>query len=235
MKKFLSFLMKFFVFFLVLSLLFSLPQLLMGHTSHMMSSHFILLPILFLVIIFILGGVSAMFFKSKSKKEEKIDLPPLTKEKEAHYLKAGLSTDDIDFFRETMNQARLYILLLEDNMNKSSKLRAINMRTHAVKAAKSCFKQIVDNPQKLHLANHFLYTHLPNLVTATDNFLTIDNYTLKNKEAYQSLDEATQIIEQLSQLIALDYNSLVAEDLEKMQEDLAVAKETLKNTKDESQ
>lgn len=235
MKNFIGKWLKFFVFFLVLSLIWKLSS--NGRILFLTINKVTLLAFLsalsFFSLIFILGGFK-MFFKTSSKGKDNRTLPPLSKEKEKHYLKAGLSLEDIDFFRDTMNQARLYILLLENNMNQTSKLRAINMRTHAVRAAKAAFKQIVDNPQKLHVANHFLYTHLPNLVKATDDFLTIDSYSLKNKEVYQSLEEATQIIEQLSQLITNDYHLLMAEDLDQLEKDLAVAKNTLNKSEDEN-
>ncbi|WP_176747238.1 5-bromo-4-chloroindolyl phosphate hydrolysis family protein, partial [Enterococcus sp. HMSC060E05] len=81
---------------------------------------------------------------------------------------------------------------------------------------------------RLHEASQFLYTHLPNLVDLTNKYNEINDHEIKNKQTYEKLEESAQIIDQLSALIAQDYQKFVAEDLDDIDVEISVAKQSLK-------
>lgn len=171
--------------------------------------------------------------KKKTRKTEN-PLPNLTKTKEEHYAQLGMTDQEIDFFRDTMNSTKRQIVRLQENMNASTKLRAIDLRNDTLKVSKALFKELVKEPKKLHLANHFLYTHLPNLVDLTSKYLEIDAHEIKNKQTYEKLEESAQIIDQVSKLIKKDYEQFVAEDLEDLDVEISVAKNSLKRDNESS-
>lgn len=74
-------------------------------------------------------------------------MPYLTKDKEAHYRELGLSPQEIDFFRSTMSTAKKQIIQLQENMNRSTKLRAIDLRNDTTKVSKALFKELVKEPK----------------------------------------------------------------------------------------
>lgn len=164
----------------------------------------------------------------RKPKKDKSALPTLTKEREAHYEKIGMSDTEIAFFRDTMNTAKAQIVKLQENMNSVAKLKAIDLRNDTIRVSKAMFKEIVKEPEKLHSANHFLYTHLPNLVELTDKYIEINNHEIKNKQAYEKLEESSLIIDQVSKLILKDYEQFVSDDLEDMDIEMSVAKNSLK-------
>lgn len=102
------------------------------------------------------------------------------------------------------------------------------MRRDTLRAAKALFKELVKEPQKLHCANHFLYTHLPNMVDLTDKFIEINEHEIKSRETYEKIEESAQIIDQMASLIAQDYQQFVADDFEEMDVELSIAKQSLK-------
>lgn len=83
-------------------------------------------------------------------------------------------------------------------------------------------------PNRLHEASQFLYTHLPNLVDLTNKYNEINDHEIKNKQTYEKLEESAQIIDQLSALIAQDYQKFVADDLDDIDVEISVAKQSLK-------
>ncbi|KAF1295587.1 5-bromo-4-chloroindolyl phosphate hydrolysis protein [Enterococcus sp. JM4C] len=181
---------------------------------------------------FLALGVAFVFFiipsMTKKKKRQEEILPVLTKEKESHYEQLGMTDREIDLFRNTMNAAKQQIVRLQENMSGTAKLKAIDLRQNTVKASKALFKELTKDPTKLHLANHFLYTHLPNMVDLTDKYIEINNHELKNKQTYEKLEESAQIIDQVAALIAQDYQKFVEDDLEDLDVELTVAKQSLK-------
>ncbi len=180
----------------------------------------------------VIGGIILVWLGLKGSSPKKVlapkVVPVMTKEKEAHYLETGMTQSEIEFFRDTMGQTKEQIQQLQNNINKNAKLKAIDLRHDTLRASKALFKELVKEPQKLHCANHFLYTHLPNMVDLTDKFIEINEHEIKSRETYEKIEESSQIIDQMASLIAQDYQQFVADDLEDMDIELSIAKQSLK-------
>ena len=182
----------------------------------------------FFAFVILVGFLVFVLYRKKKNAADKSDqMPYLTKDKEAHYRELGLSPQEIDFFRSTMSTAKKQIIQLQENMNRSTKLRAIDLRNDTTKVSKALFKELVKEPKKLHLANHFLYTHLPNIVDLTSKHLEIEQHEVKNKQTYEKLEESAQIIDQLSKLVKNDYEEIVSDDLDDLEVEMSIAKSSL--------
>ncbi|EGO7773461.1 5-bromo-4-chloroindolyl phosphate hydrolysis protein [Enterococcus faecalis] len=182
----------------------------------------------FFAFVILVGFLVFVLYRKKKNAADKSDqMPYLTKDKETHYRELGLSPQEIDFFRSTMSTAKKQIIQLQENMNRSTKLRTIDLRNDTTKVSKALFKELVKEPKKLHLANHFLYTHLPNIVDLTSKHLEIEQHEVKNKQTYEKLEESAQIIDQLSKLVKNDYEEIVSDDLDDLDVEMSIAKSSL--------
>lgn len=177
---------------------------------------------------FLIGLITLLLIFPKTSKKKKQNIIPLTKEKKEDYLQLGMTEQEIIFFRETMNQTKNQIIQLQKNMSTSTKLKTINLRNDTLKVVQSLFKEIVKEPTKIHSANHFLYTHLPNLVDLTTKYIEIDSHEIKNKQTYEKLEESALIIDQISKLIKKDYEQFLSEEIEELDLEISVAKKSLK-------
>ncbi len=142
------------------------------------------LGLLLIGVVLVLWGL----FGSRRKKGKQEEIPALTDELETHYEKSGMTANEISFFRQTMNQTKNEINQLQMNMQQTAKLKAIDLRHDPVKAAKALFKELVKEPNRLHEASQFLYTHLPNLVDLTNKYNEINDHEIKNKQTYEKLE-----------------------------------------------
>ncbi|MEY8445909.1 5-bromo-4-chloroindolyl phosphate hydrolysis family protein [Enterococcus ratti] len=206
----------------ILSLLFGLLLIHNGHFS-------IVTIVLVIGTILVIWGLSG----SSKKKTAKTEIPDLSSKLETHYIKSGMTPSEINFFRQTMNQTKLEIEELQQNMQQTAKLKAVDLRHDTVKAAKALFKALVKEPNRLHEASQFLYTHLPNLVDLTNKYIEINDHEIKNKQTYEKLEESSQIIDQLAHLISQDYQQFVSDDLEDLDVEISVAKQSLKRDNEE--
>ncbi|GGI66250.1 MULTISPECIES: 5-bromo-4-chloroindolyl phosphate hydrolysis family protein [Enterococcus] len=180
-------------------------------------------------ILFLFGALLLFFaFRSKGSAQPKDALPSLTKKREEAYLANGMTPREIDIFRETLNQTKQQIDQLQKNIQHNARLKAIDLRHDTLRAAKALFKELVKEPTRLHEASHFLYTHLPNLVDLTDKYIEINNHEVKSRETYDKMEESIQIIDQLAALITSDYQRFVADDLDDLDVELSIAKQSLK-------
>lgn len=180
-------------------------------------------------ILFILG-ISLLFFalRSKGKQAPPQSLPSLTKKREEAYLASGMTLREIELFRETLNQTKIQIDQLQANIQRNTKLKAIDLRHDTLRAAKGLFKELVKEPTRLHEANHFLYTHLPNMVDLTNKYIEINDHEVKSRETYEKMEESVQIIDQLASLITSDYQQFVSDDFDDLDVELSIAKQSLK-------
>lgn len=146
----------------------------------------------------------------------------------SYYRSLGMTTSEIKLFRETMNKAQKDIKTWEQSTRKSAKLKAIDMRTEGIRAAKSLFQELVRTPKRLSMAGEFLNEHLDALNDLTTKYLTIDHHAIKSKETIKTLQNSTEVIEQLSLQIVQDYTDFVAEDIADMNADLNLTKTKIK-------
>ena len=167
----------------------------------------------FFAFVILVGFLVFVLYRKKKNAADKSDqMPYLTKDKEAHYRELGLSPQEIDFFRSTMSTAKKQIIQLQENMNRSTKLRAIDLRNDTTKVSKALFKELVKEPKKLHLAS---------------KHLEIEQHEVKNKQTYEKLEESAQIIDQLSKLVKNDYEEIVSDDLDDLDVEMSIAKSSL--------
>lgn len=174
-------------------------------------------------------GLYIVFLRRQggSKKNKEKELKPVSDEREAFYKSRGLSEDDIKFFRETMNTAKFQILQVEKNMNSTGKLRAIANRNNTLHLIKVMFKDIVNEPERLHEVNEFLYVHLPSLADLTNKYVSIDQHQAKSKETFDVLEKSATTIDSLCQQVSEDYIEFRSVDISKLADEVELAKRRL--------
>lgn len=168
----------------------------------------------------------------QSKPSKKV--PKLTREKEKFYLGRGLSNDDISFFRETMMTARDQIYSIENMMNDSSKLSAIEKRNNTIEISKAMFNDIVQEPERLHEVNQFLYVHLPSLNDLVEKYTAIEKHKAKSKATFEILNKSANTIDQLCDQITQDYLEFKKTDVSSLDSSIEILNETIKDDFEES-
>lgn len=166
--------------------------------------------------------------RSTYLRKNKTSLNRVSPEKEAFYHSKGLTKEEMNTFRHTMQEAREQIYSIEENVNRRSKLKAIMSRNNTLNILKDFFKNITDQPERLHEVNHFLYTHLPNLKELTEQYIQIDGHVAKSKETYDYLNKSSSAIDHMCQIIRKDYITFMSNDLENMDVEIQLANHVLK-------
>lgn len=165
--------------------------------------------------------------KTSSAKNTNHKLPKMTQEKEAFYTSKGLSKEDIQYFRKTMHKAKEQVIIIEKNMTQSGKLRAIENRNNTVALSKALFKEITDEPDRLHEVDQFLYVHLPSLADLVKKYVEIENHKAKSKATYDILEKSSQTIDKMCGQIVEDYVMFKEDDIQDLDVEIELAKRTL--------
>lgn len=155
-----------------------------------------------------------MFLRKVPHKQKR--LPELSLEQQAVYEDAGLTPQDVKFFRKKMNQVKKQIQQVELLSTDNSKFQVILNRYNTLPLMKGYFQQIVRYPQRLHEANSFINTLLPSLVEIMEKYTEIFNHLSKTTETYQVLEETAEVIEQLCQQLEADYLKFTRPDFDEL-------------------
>lgn len=158
-----------------------------------------------------------------SNKKSKKKLQAVSKEREKFYLSRGLSEEDIVFFRETMSGTKDQILQVESNVNKVGKLRAIANRNNTLNLIKVLFKDIVNEPERLHEIDQFLYVHLPSLAELTTKYVQINQHQAKSKQTYDVLEKSAHTIDEMCKQISEDYVAFRSTDINGLSDEVELA------------
>lgn len=165
--------------------------------------------------------------QAPEKKKGKKELRPVSKEREDFYRSRGLSEEDIQFFRETMNNAKNQILQIEENISQTGKLRAIANRNNTLNLIKVLFKDIVNEPERLHDVDQFLYVHLPSLAELTNKYVQINQHQAKSKQTFDVLEKSAQTIDNMCKQISKDYVRFRSSDIRDLANEVELAKRRL--------
>ncbi|MFL2096237.1 5-bromo-4-chloroindolyl phosphate hydrolysis family protein [Marinilactibacillus psychrotolerans] len=174
-------------------------------------------------------GVLLLYMRGRkhNNHDEETKLPKLSAEKEAFYESKGLGKEDIQYFRQTMQNAKAQIKKIETNLQATGKLKAIENRNNTVHLTKSLFREIIKEPNRLHEVDQFLYVHLPSLADLSGKYVEIDNHEAKSKATYDMLDRSSQTLDEMCQQIAVDYVEFKSDDIEDMEVEVELAKRSL--------
>lgn len=176
-------------------------------------------------------GLYAIFLKRQGSPKKKKDLRPVSDKRETFYKSKGLSDEDITFFRDTMNNAKKQILQVERNMNSAGKMKAIANRNNTLHLIKVLFKDIVNEPDRLHEVDQFLYIHLPSLADLTEKYVTINQHQAKSKQTFDVLEKSAATIDDMCQQIAKDYIKFRSADISDLTNEVELAKRRLNRDK----
>jgi len=177
--------------------------------------------------VLVAAGLYLTFLKKQQPGRKKTDLKPVSTDREKFYRSRGLSDEDIKFFRETMNKAKNQILKIESNMNSTGKLRAIAHRNNTIHLIKVLFKDIVNEPERLHEVDQFLYVHLPSLAELTEKYVTINQHQAKSKQTFDILEKSARTIDDMCEQIADDYVTFRSTDISDLADEVELAKHRL--------
>ena len=181
------------------------------------------------VVIGIIVGVGLYltYLKRQAPPSKKADLKPVSDKREEFYQSRGLSDEDIKFFRDTMNNTKSQIIQVEENMASTGKLRAIANRHNTLHLIKVLFKDIVNEPERLHEIDQFLYVHLPSLADLSKKYVQINQHQAKSKQTFDVLEKSAQTIDDLCAQITDDYMKFRSTDINAMSNEIELAKRRL--------
>ncbi|MBA5730123.1 5-bromo-4-chloroindolyl phosphate hydrolysis family protein [Aerococcaceae bacterium INB8] len=196
-----------------------------------MINNIILLFILCLTTLFGFGVMTFIIDKIFVNQPKSFTKNPFYRSKATdkiqHYREAGLSDEEISYFREQLAQAREHIISIEKQMSATAKLRAIDVRHNTIEISKQFFQDIVKEPKRFSEAGDVIYRIFPSLDDLTKKYNEVSKHIAKNKQTYLILEKSAQTIEELAERLTEDYISFHKATYQDLDDEINLANRTL--------
>lgn len=88
---------------------------------------------------------------------------------------------------------------------------------------------LAEKPERLVLADEFLYNHVPNVLKIIRIYMTVQKQTAVSQFADEQLEQAQNTLVALFKEIKVDYHVLTQVDSQALSEQIAIAQQTMYN------
>lgn len=149
-----------------------------------------------------------------------------------HYYDSGLNDAEIKYFREQMDEMRQNIYSLEEQMNQTAKLRAVDVRHNTINISKELFQDLVSDPKRISEASKVMYRILPSLNDLSKKYNEVNDHIAKNKQTYIILEKSAKTIEELAIALTDEYLVFHKATFNDLEDEVNLAKRNLNKNSD---
>lgn len=125
-----------------------------------------------------------------------------------------LNADELNLFRDTMGTTKRQILELGTDADSSVELARILRVTGGLHAAQELFRHLMAHPHELTEHADFLYKMLPQLVAASEEFITAEQAEVHDPKVSMALQMMAESLKCQAQAITDDYAQVLQANVE---------------------
>lgn len=125
--------------------------------------------------------------------------------------KHHLSKSDLNLFKETMGVAKNQIIEWEELVKNSNNLRDNTEIKTAIQSAEEIFKRLMEYPNEMTEFNDFLYVKLPDVLSATKRYESIESSSIDTHEIKESMKSILLSLVFICESITDDYEASIVD------------------------
>lgn len=169
-------------------------------------------------IIVIVAAVVLFFFSSRAGDK-------------AREITTGLKKKEYKYIRTNLEEGRTKILRLQKIMNQNKNLYSFQERNKTLQLTKRIYGIVRENPKRFYETEDFFFSHLDSLVELTEKYAFLERQPVKDKKIYQTLSDTRTLLNDLSRVIEKDLFQLLKRDVNSLDFELEVAKNSISRQK----
>lgn len=169
-------------------------------------------------IIVIVAAVVLFFFSSRAGDK-------------AREITTGLKKKEYKYIRTNLEEGRTKILRLQKIMNQNKNLYSFQERNKTLQLTKRIYGIVKENPKRFYETEDFFFSHLDSLVELTEKYAFLERQPVKEKKIYQTLSDTRTLLNDLSRVIEKDLFQLLKRDVNSLDFELEVAKNSISRQK----
>ncbi|MFD1065943.1 5-bromo-4-chloroindolyl phosphate hydrolysis family protein [Oceanobacillus locisalsi] len=145
--------------------------------------------------------------------------------------KQGLTKKEYKFIDTNLKEAKGKLRRMQKALFKVRSLQHARENLTIVKTAQKIYNNARKEPMRFYQAESFFYSHLDSLVELSERYAYLSSQPSPSIEMQKSLKETRQTLNTFSNTIKKDLQVMLRDDLETLDFELDVAKQTLRRSK----
>lgn len=149
------------------------------------------------------------------------------------FLKAqGLTRREYKYIKQNLNEAKEKIKRLNKALFSVKYLPQLRQNIEIVRITRKIYSITKKDPRRFYLGEKFFFYHIDSLVELAEKYSFLASQPTKNRELNLSLIDTRRTIDELTNTLEKDLDTILSKDIDKLNFELDVAKRTIKTNKD---
>ncbi|GHH97422.1 5-bromo-4-chloroindolyl phosphate hydrolysis family protein [Neobacillus kokaensis] len=148
------------------------------------------------------------------------------------YKKHQLTRKEYRYIRKNLAEANKKIRRLNKSLFSIRDLSSVKQRIDILRITKKIQKMALKEPKRFYQAEPFYFSHLDSIVELTEKYSFLAAQPKKNLEINQSLIDTRQTLNEMTKVLEDDLYRVVSDDVDYLNFEIDVAKNTIKKQKD---
>ncbi|MGD6843024.1 5-bromo-4-chloroindolyl phosphate hydrolysis family protein [Bacillus infantis] len=146
--------------------------------------------------------------------------------------KHGLSRREYKYIKTNLAEGKKKISRLHKSLFAIRHLPSLKQRIELMRITRKIYRLTKKEPKRFYQAERFYFSHLDSLVEMTEKYVFLSTQPKKNLEIDQSLLETRRTINELSQTVEKDLYEVISDDIDNLNFEIDVAKNSIKTWKE---
>ncbi|MFJ5623145.1 5-bromo-4-chloroindolyl phosphate hydrolysis family protein [Peribacillus loiseleuriae] len=153
----------------------------------------------------------------------------------ARFLKKhGLSRKEYRYIKGNVKEAKSKVFRACKALLSIRHIPSLKERIELVRMIRKIYSLTKKEPKRFYQAEQFYFSHLDSTLELAEKYVFLAAQPKKNKELDLSLIETRRTLEKLTKTVEEDLYEVISNDIQELDFEIDVAKQTIKNTKESS-
>ncbi|KMY48444.1 5-bromo-4-chloroindolyl phosphate hydrolysis family protein [Peribacillus loiseleuriae] len=153
----------------------------------------------------------------------------------ARFLKKhGLSRKEYRYIQGNVKEAKSKVFRACKALLSIRHIPSLKERIELVRMIRKIYSLTKKEPKRFYQAEQFYFSHLDSTLELAEKYVFLAAQPKKNKELDLSLIETRRTLEKLTKTVEEDLYEVISNDIQELDFEIDVAKQTIKNTKESS-
>lgn len=146
--------------------------------------------------------------------------------------KHQLTRKEYQYIKKNIEEAKPKIWRVQKALISVRHLSSFKQRTDMIKMIRKIYSLTKKEPKRFYKAEPFYYSHLDSATELAEKYVFLAQQPKKNKELELSLTETRKTLKELNKTIEKDLYKVLSDDIDTLNFELDVAKQTIQTRKE---
>ncbi|WP_285768649.1 5-bromo-4-chloroindolyl phosphate hydrolysis family protein [Peribacillus sp. SI8-4] len=146
--------------------------------------------------------------------------------------KHGLTRKEYQYIKKNISEAKPKIWRVQKALISVRHISSFKQRKDMIKMIRKIYSLTKKEPKRFYQAEQFYYSHLDSATELAEKYVFLSQQPRKNRELEQSLAETRKTLKDLTKTIEKDLYNVIADDIDNLNFELDVARQSIKTRKE---